>query len=369
MEEGTLISKIEAIHKKASTTSLDLSFNELLDMYKTGELKIDPDFQRLFRWSEGARSRFIETLLLEMPVPPLFVIESESGQYELIDGLQRFSAYLHFRGELSAPHMGIKKGDFLELEECDVVPDLNGKTFANLGTALAIRVKRAFVRVEVIRKESDAEFRYHMFKRLNTGGVLLTDQQVRNCNLRLLDKKFPEFIIELSKSPTFAPFRELLTEEQLYGAFDQELVLRFFALKNDRPSFKHDVSDFLTKFMEKICEGALQFSFIEEKQLFDQTLQTLYAAVEDDAFARADKKTRRLIKGFGVYHFEAFTIGIQNRLAEFLRDEALAAKLHNEILSIKTNPEFIEMTTGGGKNSPGPLSKRIDFVSNRLATL
>ncbi|MFP3633068.1 DUF262 domain-containing protein, partial [Burkholderia sp. SIMBA_045] len=76
-----------------------------LDMYLDGELDIKPEYQRLFRWTEGARSRFIESLLLEMPVPPIYVVEDENGSYELIDGLQRFSSYLHLRGHLEAPHL------------------------------------------------------------------------------------------------------------------------------------------------------------------------------------------------------------------------------------------------------------------------
>lgn len=86
-----LISEIEDKIKTVRTRSLDLSFNELLDMYKDGELIIDPEYQRLFRWSEVQQSRFIESLLLEMPIPPIFVVEQEEGKYELIDGLQRVS--------------------------------------------------------------------------------------------------------------------------------------------------------------------------------------------------------------------------------------------------------------------------------------
>ncbi|WP_210243406.1 DUF262 domain-containing protein [Mesorhizobium sp. B2-4-14] len=78
-----LIESIAATLKQASTQSLDLSFNELLDMSENGELNITPDYQRLFRWSEGQRSRFIESLLLEMPVPPIFVIEEPDGTYQL----------------------------------------------------------------------------------------------------------------------------------------------------------------------------------------------------------------------------------------------------------------------------------------------
>lgn len=72
-----LISEIAFNIKLATTQALDISFNELLDMWETGELNIAPDYQRLFRWTEGQRSRFIESLLLEMPVPPIFVIEED----------------------------------------------------------------------------------------------------------------------------------------------------------------------------------------------------------------------------------------------------------------------------------------------------
>ncbi len=97
-----LINAIDSRLRKVHTQSLDLSFNELLDMRKHSELDISPDYQRLFQWSEGARSRFVESLLLEMPVPPIYVIEEEDGKYLLIDGLQRISSYLHLRGELKA---------------------------------------------------------------------------------------------------------------------------------------------------------------------------------------------------------------------------------------------------------------------------
>src|SRR4051812_15474411 len=99
-DDGTkiiaLIKDVDSQLKNVHTQSLDISFNELADMVDTGELDITPDYQRLFRWSEGARSRFIESLLLEMPVPPIYVVEEEDNKKLLIDGLQRVSSYLHF---------------------------------------------------------------------------------------------------------------------------------------------------------------------------------------------------------------------------------------------------------------------------------
>src|SRR6266851_9743495 len=123
-----LIEDIAAVLKRASTQSLDLSFNELLDMRENKELNITPDYQRLFRWTEGQRSRLVESLLLEMPVPPIFVIEEEDGTYQLIDGLQRISSYLHLRGKLSASHLEppVNMGDMLMLSDCDIIPSLNG---------------------------------------------------------------------------------------------------------------------------------------------------------------------------------------------------------------------------------------------------
>jgi hypothetical protein len=154
-ERVSLVDAIARSVENVSTHALDISFNELVDMHENGELDIKPDYQRTFRWSFGQQSRFIESLLLEMPVPPIFVIETEAGHYELIDGLQRISTYLHMRGIIS-PHEETKDlfnpTGGLRLVECDIVPELNGKTFDDFPSALQIRLKRRFIRMEVIRK-------------------------------------------------------------------------------------------------------------------------------------------------------------------------------------------------------------------------
>lgn len=366
-----LINAIDSKLAKVHTQSLDLSFNEILDMYKNKELDINPDYQRLFQWSEGARSRFIESLLLEMPVPPIYVIEEEEGRYLLIDGLQRISSYLHLRGELEATHLDppVQHGEKLVFVDCDIVDELNGKTFDDLGTALQIRLKRAFVRVEVVRKGSDPRFKYHMFKRLNTGGQLLTPQQLRNCTIRLLDPKFNNFIVELSQISSFRQTTDAISQQSRLGAFDQELVLRFFAMKNYRQFFKHDVGDFLTEYMEKVSdpETHVPFDFTEERKTFERTFAVLDATLGDRAFAYANPSHDSLTRGFSVYHYEGITLGLQSRIASL--DPANASQmetLKNVLMGVKLDVDFIAMTTGGGKNSPGQLSTRISFVQNRL---
>ena len=140
-----------------------------------------------------------------MPIPPIFVIEIEEGKWELIDGLQRLSTYLHFRGELNAPELDppISEGDKLVLEECDIVKELNEFMYDDLPTALQVRLKRHFLRVEIVRKETDNHFRYYMFKRLNTGGEQLSEQEIRNCTIRLLGEGFNNFIVKLCRNNDF----------------------------------------------------------------------------------------------------------------------------------------------------------------------
>ena len=368
---GRLIEAISQALPRASTQALDISFNELLDMYKNKELNITPDFQRLFRWSPAQRSRFIESLLLEMPVPPIFMIEEEQGRYVLIDGLQRISSYLHFRGELDADHLDppVKLGEKLELVDCDIVKELNGLTFDSLDVGLQIRVKRAFIRVEVVREGSDPHFKYHMFKRLNTGGELLSEQQVRNSTIRMLSSIFPEFLKSMSKVSDFDDCTEYLTQERLNSAFDQELVLRFFALKNRRKQFKHEVSDFLTEYMEDIADDKRPetFDYAKEEAAFRKTFAILNKSLGAYSFAFAKKDRSGLSGGFSTYHFEAITVGLQDVLDRIDPNDASAiTKIKICLEKIKLDPSFIKITTGGGKNSPGPLNNRINFVSERL---
>jgi hypothetical protein len=371
MENDDLILSLEQSVEKVHTQSLDLSFNELLDMYVDGELDINPDYQRLFRWTQGAQSRFIESLLLEMPVPPIYVVESDEGRYQLIDGLQRFSSYLHLRGKLSAKHLDpeINVGEFLTLQECDIVEDLNGLTYEELPTSLKIRLKRAFVRVEVVRKGSDSKFRYHMFKRLNTGGEELTAQQLRNCTIRMLDPTFIDFVIKKSKSEDFKECISNISKQQGLGSFDQELVLRYFSLKNYRDKFVHDVADFLTEYMESVSDPEntdFTFDYANEEAIFDKLFLVLKKSLGDKSFGR--KGQNGIQSNFSVYHFEGICTGLLSKIDDIDPDnpEHITA-LTTRLEELKSDADFIAVTTGGGKNSPGPLNKRVQLVIDKLA--
>lgn len=365
---------IDAVDEKVSsvrTRQLDLSFNELADMYASKELVINPEYQRLFRWSIGAQSRFIETLILELPVPPIFLMETEENVYELIDGLQRISSYLHFRGLLPD-----QDESDLVLQDCDIVTNLNGHTYRTLPAALERRLKRNFIRAEILRKESDRRLRYYMFKRLNSGGEGLEPQEIRNCTIRLLGPEFNDTLIRLSNDEDFAYCTATVADAQRSRRYDEELALRFFAFLRRSAEYRHEVGDFLTEYMEAATDPAglaePVFDPIRDVETFNKTFKVIRQAAE----SRPDQLGTRVfgsvgssgnIRGqFAVYHFEGLTLGIQSILDRLdPEDDAQMGRLGEMIIQIKTSPD-LRAFTGGGKNTASAFRQRVDHFNQKF---
>ena len=339
-----LIENVDSQIIKIRTKSLDISFNELYDMFQNGELTISPDYQRLFRWEEEKQSRFIESLILEMPVPPIFVIETDDGVYELIDGLQRISSYLHFRGV----KFGENENGSLILQGCDIVPDLNALTFDSLPKALQIKIKRSFVRMEVIKKESEISLKYHMFKRLNTGGENLSEQEIRNCTIRLLGSKAIDFLDECSKDVNFQNATKRLGIEKQKMRYDQELVLRFFAIKNDLENYKYSVTEYLTRYLEKITKCDIEFDYERERQIFRDTFEFVNEHFKDEAFlGKTANGTFR--DEFVVYYFDGVTVPVATMI-ERIKNNRNVGDIVEGINQIKFGKEIQNHKTGSINN-------------------
>lgn len=359
--------KISAVR----TQTLDFSFNELADMHAAGELIIDPEFQRMFRWPEGAQARFIESLLLELPIPPIFLIEREDRIYELIDGLQRISSYLHFRGQLV---INGKRQDPLVLTDCDIVPELNGVSYTDLPRALEIKLKRSYIRAEILRKESDPRLRYYMFKRLNTGGETLSEQELRNATIRLLSNEFNEFIAGLSRNEDFRLCVGSISSNQRLRKFDQELVLRFFSYKNSLHTYIHDVSEFLTEYMEEVSDPASDaiFDYSRERIVFEKTFLVLRLIanslnIGSKIFGTVNTNTGEPRGQFSVYHFEGLTLGLQSVIDRVnVEDGEQIAKLASVVRKGKADQEFLKHG-GAGKNYRNPLMARIKYFTDRFS--
>ncbi|MDE7414810.1 MAG: DUF262 domain-containing protein, partial [Lachnospiraceae bacterium] len=160
---------------RLSTDRMDVSFGELINMYKVGELVIRPEYQRLFRWTRSQKTILIESILLGIPVPPIFVAEDESGVWELVDGLQRISTIISFFGDLDEKLMTISPNDSLNeelnedeennvnkwtLESGGLVKELEGFNVDSLPKKYIINIKRAVCRVEILRGETNTAMKY-----------------------------------------------------------------------------------------------------------------------------------------------------------------------------------------------------------------
>jgi hypothetical protein len=378
--------------KELRISTLNVSFNELADMYENDELIIKPEYQRTFRWDIGKQSRFIESLLMEMPVPPIYVIEVEDGKYELIDGLQRISSYLSYRELLKLDNLNVeefpvatdndecqeddiddtpdaasllKKG--FALEGCDIIKELNGLSHCELQASMQIKLKRAFVKLEVLRQGINPEMKYHMFKRLNIGGERLSDQEVRNCTIRLIDDKFINFIKELTTDTCFKNTIAPIGKSRIMKRYDEELVLRYFAFKNSYASFKHDVGEFLTQYMENVSMNDM-FDYDCERDIFQKTFRFLDEACGDKVFCRINLKTKTQ-SGFSAYLFEAIAVGVQDYVEVASSDPSKYESFKQALITLKTDIDFRDATIGGGKNSPGPMNKRRERVKEMMKGL
>lgn len=163
--------EINLMRKKIKPEKMNISFGEILNMYCDGEIIIRPEFQRLYRWNNNQKTAFIESLLLSIPVPSIFVFENENGIWEVIDGLQRISTFLSFFGKLQEePTSNINSGSINKwvLDAGTILTSLKGLNIDTLPTAFKINLKRSACRIEILRNQSDNNsMKYEIFKRLN----------------------------------------------------------------------------------------------------------------------------------------------------------------------------------------------------------
>ncbi len=242
------------------TDRLDMSFGELMNLYEDGSLFITPAYQRAFRWKVEQQTKFIESVLLGIPIPPIFVAE-DSSRWELVDGLQRLSTIFSFFGILK----DVKEDkNNLKLVEGSIIKGLKDYICGEFSPLLKFTIKKAVCRVEIIRWDSAVDMRYELFNRLNTGGTALSEQEIRNCIFRGFDNQLNQILIDIGTSDDFKRIIQP-TEKQIETMFCEELILRFFALKNYGLVLKTNIQDHLTEYMEKVSKNEVVFDFKQEK--------------------------------------------------------------------------------------------------------
>ena len=348
MDTEQLKIQIEKERNLLHTDRLDVSFGEIMRMYEDKEIVIKPAFQRYFRWDEEQRTRFIESILLGIPIPPIFVAEDGNGVCELVDGLQRISTVLSFFGVLKSEDEGIRNKNNWELIKGERVEALEGFTYETIPNQFRLNIKRSTCRVEILRWNSNYDMGFELFNRLNTGGSPLTTQEIRNCIYRDISPKFNDFLKKLAANQDFRKLIDL-SNEQYEELYDEELALRFISLYNNLKEVRTSISQHMTKFMKDALEKE-NFDYDGYERIFTQVfallkpLGTKIFRQDDDNFATA--------------LYDVITIGVAENY-DYYKSQPSEVILNKIDKEVRKDTILIKLSRRGGNNQKDRIINRL----------
>lgn len=327
-----------------------MSIGEMISMYKSGELDLHPEFQRFFRWDEYRKSRFIESLLLGIPIPSIFVAQDNQGKWDVVDGLQRLSTILELTGDL-LDEKNKQITPALKLEKTKYIPALEGHTWETLPDYAKLQIKRSKIDIKIVLNKSSTDAKFELFQRLNTGGMAATEQEIRNCVILMIDRSFYKWIESLRLSKHFklcTPMSERAQEEQ----FDLELISRYLVLR--KIAIKEaleirDLGSFLTERLIALIRDP-NFDRETEKKDFESVFEALSKALGESAFKKFNITKKRAEGAFLISAFEVLALGLGYYAAEgnFKNRTSRIKEVHRDLWA---NNEFKDNTGSGVRAS------------------
>ncbi len=349
-----LEAQINKGRKTIKTEELKVMIDQLRYQYEVRNvIDIHPEYQRFFRWSPEQKSRFIESILIGIPIPPIFISEDKDLNWDVIDGVQRLSTIFEFLGILRDENNKLQPPTVLTKSE--VLPALEGKVWNNekynkhnfcfVGNKFMENAfLNATIRVIKIDKESDPNAKYDIFDRLNTGGSRLTDQEVRNCLAIMLNRDFYIWLRNLSYNPDFIACLPI-SEKSIMKQDDLEYVLRFMVyrhIKDEDISPTSDIHKVLTDKMKEFCINK-DLDYNREKEIFDKTFELLRISLGEDSFRKYDIKNNKFKGAVMLSSFEIIAIGIAHNLDKILKLENPVDYIKNKVVDLYNNEEYKEL--------------------------
>lgn len=343
-----LDNEIEKARHDIRTDNYSMSIGELASMYDDGELEIHPAFQRVFRWSDEQKSNFIESIFLGIPIPSIFVSQRQDGVWDLVDGLQRLSTIFSFMNKLKNENGEVQKP--FNPEATKYLASMKGKMWETedpnsvylLPNNLKLLFKRQKITVNIMERESDDDAKFELFQRLNTGGSVLSPQEVRNCLLIMLNNSAFEFIKELTIYPSFKNSVPV-TEAKEDQAYYYELVLRFFINRNfsSEISSKHtDVHPYLNEETIRLFDPDSSFDYENELAVFKKTFDIIEKSLGEDAFKKYSVEKRKYEGAFSLPVFEAISTGLSFVIQDGLIQDELEEMIKSKTKNLVDDPVF-----------------------------
>lgn len=331
--KDTAEAQIKEQQKETKYDLRDFTVGYIIQQFSS-DLFFIPDYQRMFIWPEKHKVDFIESILLGLPVPMMFVADIEDGRLEIVDGAQRIRTLEQFCN------------DDLILKGLKILDALNGFLYSDLSDSQRRKFDTKALRLVVLEDSTTEARRQEIFHRINTSSVKAKPSEIRRGNFGSL---FMKFIIKCTSNEQFqkaCPVNQRLINRRER----EELILRFFAYSDSYKKFRHDVGKFLDKFLLKH-----ETDFDEDLGWaeFERTMEFV-----DKYFSAGFAKSNRA-KTTPRVRFEAISVGVNLALRE---NPALKPKNMNWLDS----EEFRKHTTTHASNSGPKLRGRVEFVRDQL---
>ncbi|RFZ92164.1 DUF262 domain-containing protein [Mucilaginibacter conchicola] len=336
-----LTSQLSEQKRKVDFNTYDISVKELISMVSDNIIDIAPDYQRQFRWNTERQSELVESIFLGIPVPSLYMAANGDGTWELIDGVQRLSSIISFAGSKEARDK-TTLSSVLTLSELTKLTTFNDKKFEQLPKTVQLDFLLKPLKITTLSDKSDLMVRFDLFERLNTGGVALSNQEIRSCVYR---GRFNDFLKRLSSDINFKKTVKL-TKAQQSDATSEEFILRFFAFYYNYKFFDHSVVDFLNDFM---AESTKKFDYKNAEEVFNKTFDALKGMPNGITLNRTTTPTN-LFEGIAVGAALAIKTG-----------QKLFLKNFDWII----DPE-LRSATIGATNTKSKVKKRIEFSRDKF---
>lgn len=335
------------------TQASDFSLSTISSMVDNGALDPSPYYQRRQRWGAQKQSALIESFLLNVPVPPVYLAEEDYGAYSVIDGQQRITAIHEFmRGNLRLTGLA-------ELRE------LNYLTIRDLPDVMvnALRV-RPYIRAVTLLRQTNPELKFEVFIRLNRGGESLNDQEVRHVAFR---GPLNDLIVDLSEHPFLQRQFNITRDSERYRQMrDAEYVLRFLTLLDVWPSFSGELSPTMDHFMLR----HLNLSGVDLQRLsitFTEALTACESIWGSAAFCRAENESWRGRAILGMYDAEMLAVAMATPqvLNAAIQSSDEVARLTMRLFD---DSDFVRAVTVS-TNTSARLRYRVERVAEVLASV
>ena len=332
--------------KKVHFDQKDLPLATIREMFEDHDIIPQPDFQREFKDDIKIGSKLVESMILGIPIPPIYLCSESDGTLSVIDGQQRMTLFVNFMENK------------FQLKGLEQLTELNGKKYGELDKIFQKILKQGTLNCIILDNE-DSELKYEIFARLNQGATKLTPQELRNCLYR---GSFNNMLEEIVSTNKYLPQLFISPNK---GKKYQENILRFFALRN-YTNYKSSLKTEENLFMEK-HQNASEKEIAEYKKMFNETIDIIKQIFGNDIFKVYDKSKQELMNKFSGPLFDSITIACSMFDNHTLMKHA--DEIRKQVNEIKMNNLEYYDCCYGGSGSKDKVVGRITIIYNVISNI